>query len=91
MVKFTIFVVAMFAIATSVAASSNDPQPAAATSSASNADDTKPICRKESEIGSLVRSHRTCLTAKQWATTDLAHQNEARRIVSMGTGKPDGN
>ena len=91
MVKFAIFVVCLFATATSVTASSNDPQPAAVAPAASNADDTKPVCRKESEIGSLVRSHRTCRTAKQWAATDLAHQNEARRIVSMGTGRPDGN
>lgn len=38
------------------------------------------ICKMEEETGSLVRKHRTCLTAKQWATSQEEARKEAERL-----------
>jgi hypothetical protein len=43
------------------------PQRSAGAAAADGLDPNQMICRSESEVGSRLRSHRTCATRQQWA------------------------
>jgi hypothetical protein len=53
-------------------------------------DADKLICKKEAEIGSLVKRKKTCLTQAQWKQVIESNQRGARRMIEEATGRPSG-
>ena len=47
--------------------------------------ETKKICRKEVETGSLIKGKKICMTAKQWQRVADANRDEIERSSSMGS------
>jgi hypothetical protein len=62
----------------------------AAETWADGAGEEKLICKKELEIGSLVRKKKTCLTAKQWTMLREQSQSLLNRAQIEGTSKQAG-
>jgi hypothetical protein len=48
------------------------------------------VCRKDREIGSLVRSRKTCHTRAQWQYIDDTNQSFGRNLVDDTRSKPQG-
>lgn len=47
----------------------------------------KMICRRETPIGSLIQSRKTCLTAKQWQERAVNGNEQARKLIYDNTAK----
>ncbi len=60
------------------AARAADPTPPPA---ATTTPDLKMICRSDKEIGSLVKTRKTCHTREQWRYIDDVNQKFARDLV----------
>ena len=48
--------------------------------------DNEIICKREAEVGSLVRKKKTCLTRAEWKLVADGAQDAARRLASEGMG-----
>jgi hypothetical protein len=59
-------------------------QTAAPTADA--AEDNKIICKREAELGSLVRKKKTCLTRAEWKRVAEGAQDTTRRLQAEGLG-----
>lgn len=57
-------------------AAAEAPAPARATNPL---DDTRLICRKTAEVGSLVRKKKECYTLREWDTIAETHQRGAKK------------
>jgi len=53
--------------------------------------DNEIVCRRETEIASLVKSRKTCHTRAQWAYIAAENQRLGRAFVEANSGKPSGN
>src|SRR5687768_3899778 len=56
-----------------------DPAPPA--SAATGLSDTRIICRKTAEVGSLVKRKKECFTKAEWDQIAEAHQRGARKLM----------
>lgn len=63
-----------------IAAPATAAEPAPAQSQAQQADQSKVVCRKEAETGSLLKKRRVCRTKRDW---EIAAQ-AARDAMSQG-------
>lgn len=54
-------------------------------------DPNRMICRRETPIGSLIASRKTCMTAKEWQARAERGNDEARKMVYDNQGRPTGN
>ena len=52
---------------------------------------TELVCKTSIETGSLIAKRKTCLTRKQWAYVNEAHEDEARKLMMDNMGKPTSN
>jgi len=64
--------------------------PAMAQETPAPAADTKLICRRTPEIGSLAKFHRECYTRAEWARIASSQRNGANRLVEDLRTRPDG-
>lgn len=74
-------------LGTTAAFAPDDAAPAKAEKPAGE----KMICRRETPIGSLIASRKTCMTAKQWQARAERGNDEARKMVYDNQGRPTGN
>ena len=56
-----------------------DPAPGA--SAATGLSDTRIICRKTAEVGSLVKRRKECFTKAEWDKIAEAHQRGTRKLM----------
>lgn len=49
------------------------------------------ICRRDVQIGSLVRGKKTCRTKAEWDQIGLAAREGAQYLVDQNAGRPSGN
>lgn len=76
-------------IAASIAMPAFAQAPAAAPPAAAPVDKSQEIiCKREKEIGSLVKSKRTCLTRQQWAYVQDTNQQFARDFNNSTMSRP---
>lgn len=47
----------------------------------------KMICRRETPIGSLIASRKTCMTAKEWQARAINGNEQARKLVYDGQAR----
>jgi hypothetical protein len=62
-------------------------QPAAPTEApATGPKDDQIVCKREAEVGSLVRGKTTCMTRAEWARAADGARNAAARLQGEGLG-----
>lgn len=81
----------MFAVLTLVitlGAAQPLPLPASETATDTSID-TKPalVCRREAEIGSIIKTRKMCMTRAEWARRSDDAQCETRRMLNLGAGQ----
>lgn len=54
-------------------------------------DDSRIICRKTLEVGSLVRKKKECFTKREWDRIAEANQRGAKRLQDELSGRSSGN
>ena len=65
--------------------------PALADKANVGADKDKLICKRETPIGSLIASRKTCLTRAQWVQREKDGNEEARKMIQDNAGRPTSN
>ena len=45
------------------------------------------ICRREAEMGSIIKTRKMCMTSAEWARRSDDAQCETRRLLNLGTGQ----
>lgn len=85
--RLTAFAFALAATIPAIAYAAGDPAPAKSEKPAGE----KMICKRETPIGSLIASRKTCMTAKEWQARAMNGNDEARKMVYDNQGRPSGN
>ena len=62
-----------------------------AAQAANSVDDNRIICRKTTEVGSLVRKKKECYTKAEWDRLAEAHQRGVKRLQDELTTRAGGN